>query len=145
MGWLSKGPETRFSARAPPVKLRCFFSFSHLAKACFSQSHLDMTRPRAHAEPLLFSPIVHLKASHFENGFLGGNIVKSEGLSPLPWVTQYPRVLIKNSPNYFQENRSRAIFNLPDDPNKTTEKVKEWPCGYVRIKKNKQRTGERIG
>ncbi len=70
---------------APPVKLRCFSTFT-ACKSLLLATHLDMTRPRAHAEPLLFSLIVHLKPAHFENGFLGGNIVKSEGLSPLPCV-----------------------------------------------------------
>ncbi len=82
-----------------------FFLF-RTCKTLLFASHLDMKRPRAHAEPLLFSPIVHLKAAHFENGFLVGNIVKSEGFAPLPCVVQYPRVLFNNSPNYFQENRS---------------------------------------
>ncbi len=50
------------------------FSIFTPCKSLLFVSHLDMKRPGAHAEPLLFSPIVHLKA------FFEGYIVKSEGL-----------------------------------------------------------------
>ncbi len=67
--------------QAPPNKLRCFSTLTACKSLLFA-THLDMTRPRAHVEPLLFSSIVHLKAAYFENGFYVGNIVKSEGVSP---------------------------------------------------------------
>ncbi len=46
------------------------FSFFRTCKSLLFAFHLDMTRPRAHAEPLLFSSIVHLKRHTLRMGFL---------------------------------------------------------------------------
>ncbi len=77
-------------------------------------------RPRAHAEPLLFSSIVHLTPAHFENGFLVGNIVKSEGLCAV--TMRYPNTHESHSTKQKWKGWKSGLPN-PHDPNKTTESL----------------------